>query len=335
MSLCLLLLRLGKSSLRCTVRRLHLVHLSQSFNKPLTATNNDEDHLRKDFCIIFDLSPQATMNVRYSNLPNPGLPSSDYWVIENSSRAAKPDLGLQEGEAARLALRELEKLKKSDAYKLSLVPTINSLQQLQSLFQNLDKHLFREVLKTSVSVRLSSNLPANIHGSTAALGVFGNQIVISLNTDLTRHPSALVLLASLIHHMTHAYLLACCGFGDSNHDNERHDLNHGLAFSSILHTIQDLLVDDARTPLPDLFCCSDVMSRSSLLLPRHHRSARKSLHSYCHFGVSDHVDKPACGAYMRHVIAAQKAKGEESDAKEKDPVDQSKSIGMLGELTNR
>ena len=242
------------------------------------------------------------MDFHPANLLNPRCSSSDQWIIQNPACAAKPDLGLREGEAARLALKELEKLKGSDQHRLSLIPTTQSLPQLQSLVKNLDRYLFREVLKNNVSFRFSVNLPPSIHGSTSALGVFGNQVVVSLNSDLIRHPIRLVLVASLIHQMTHAYLLVCCGFGDSGVEDERHDLKHGLAFSSVVHTIQDLLVNDARIPLPDLFYCSGMVGRSTRL-PRW-RPGRKSLHSYCHFDVSDHEDKIACGAYMRHVIAA-------------------------------
>jgi SprT-like family len=250
------------------------------------------------------------MNAHVANFYEVRSPS-DHWIIQNSAYAARPDLGLQEGEAARLALEELEKLKGSDAYRLSLIPATYSLQQLQSLFQNLDKHLFRGVLKKSVSFCFSSNLPPSIHGSTSALGVFGNQIVVSLNSDLTRQPSHLTLVAGLIHQMTHAYLLVCCGFGNSHAEDERHDLRHGLAFSSIVHTIQDLLVDNARIPLPDLFYCSAVVYPSAHL-PRY-RHGRRSLHSYCHFNVSDHEDKIACSAYMRHVIAAAQASKADSE----------------------
>ncbi len=273
------------------------------------------------------------MDIHPSNFFNSNIRSSDYWVIQNSARAARPDLGLQEGEAARLALKELEKLKGTNTHKLSLIPAIHSLPQLQSLFQNLDKYLFREVLKNNVSFRISSNLPPSIRGSTSALGVFGNQIVVSLNSDLVHHPSRLTLVASLIHQMAHAYLLVCCGFGDGNADDERHDLKHGLAFSSIVHTLQDLLVDDARIPLPDLFYCSDVTSRSTRL--SRSRPGRKSLHSYCHFDVSDHEDKVACGAYMRHVIAAAKASSSDSLGRDPSTANTAPSMGTLGSLMSR
>jgi SprT-like family len=260
--------------------------------------------------------------------------SSDCWIIHNSPRAARPDLGLKEGEAARLALQELEKLKGTDAHRLSLAPAVHSLQQLQLLFQSLDKYLFRKVLKDNVSLRLTSELLASIHGSTSALDSFSSQIVITLNSDLTRHPTQLALVASLIHQMSHAYLLVCCGFGDSDGEDERHDLKHGLAFSSIVHTIQDLLVDDARIPLPDLFYCNGTMSRSARL-PRY-RPCHQSLHSYCHFNFSDHEGKIACAAYMRHVIAAAKAKSSESSSKEDPPsANVFQSIGTLGGLMNR
>lgn len=276
---------------------------------------------------------KANMNLNAANPFSPCSPYSEFWVIHNSAHAAKPDLGLQEGEAARLAIEELEKLKGTDAHRLSLIPAVQSLQQLQSLFQSLDKHLFREVLKNNVSFRFSSDLSPNVHGSTSALGVFGNQIVITLNSDLMRHPSRLALVTSLIHQMCHAYLLVCCGFGGSGDDDERHDLKHGLAFSSIVHTIQDLLVDNARIPLPDLFYCSGISSLSHRLPC--YRPGRRSLHSYCYFNMSDHEDKIACGAYMRHAIAAAKAKESESSSKEPPPEKSSQLISTLGGFTNR
>lgn len=272
-----------------------------------------------------DIHPASFLGSRF--------PSSDEWIIRNSTRAARPDLGLQEGEAARLVLEELEKLNGTNAHRLALVPVTHSVHYLQPLFHNIDRYLFRGVLKNNVSLRFSSNLPPTIHGSTAALGVFGNQIVISLNTNFIRHSSGLALVASLIHQMAHAYLLVCCGFGDSNANDERHDLKHGLAFSSIIHTIQDLLMDHARLPLPNLFYCSDVMGRSARQ-PRH-RPSRVSLHSYCHFNFSDHEDKLKCGAYMRHVIATAKASSSESLEMDSLVANNVQSIGTLGGLMNR
>jgi SprT-like family len=274
---------------------------------------------------VFISPRKAAMNTHLASY-YPLRSPSDHWIIQNSAHAARPDLGLQEGEAARLALEELENLKGSDAYRLSLVPATYSLQQLQSLFQNLDKHLFRGVLEKNVSFCFSSNLPPSIHGSTSALGVFGNQIVVSLNSDLTRQPSHLPLVASLIHQMTHAYLLVCCGYGDSHAEDKRHDLRHGLAFSSIVHTIQDLLVDNARIPLPDLFFCRAVVWQSAHR--PHYRHGRVSLHSYCRFNVSDHEDKIACSAYMRHVIAA--ANAANADSQENNPPSANMSLSVSG-----
>jgi SprT-like family len=302
-------------------------------NPPLAANISDSVGRFGVSAILLAFISKPKMNVNPPHYFNPRRSSSDYWVIENSAHAARPDLGLDEGEAARLALKELEKVKGSDAHRLSLVPAIHSPQQLHFLFQNLDKCLFREVLKSNISLRFSSNLPPSIHGSTSALGVFGNQIVISLNSDLMRHPASLAVVASLIHQMSHAYLLVCCGFGSSRVDGERHDLKHGLAFSSIVHTIQDLLFDDARIPLPDLFNCGGLMSSTSH--PSHRRAGRKSLHSYCYFDVSDHEDKIACGAYMRHVIAVAKASTSNSPEEDKSSATVSQSIGTLATLVNR
>ena len=280
---------------------------------------------------IFISPREANMNAHLANF-HPLRSPSDHWVIQNSAHAARPDLGLQEGEAARLALEGLEKLRGSDAYRLSLVPATYSLQQLQSLFQNLDKYLFRGVLKESVCFCFSSNLSPSIHGSTAALGVFGNQIVITLNSELTRQPSHLPLVASLIHQMTHAYLLVCCGYGDSHAEDQRHDLRHGLAFSSIVHTIQDLLVDNARISLPDLFFCRAVVWQSAHR--PHYRHGRISLHSYCHFNVSDHEDKIACSAYMRHVIAAANAVNADSREKNSPSTNMTMSVTALEGFLN-
>jgi SprT-like family len=251
------------------------------------------------------------MNINLSRLSDPHFVSPDYWIIRSTARVGKPDLGLKENEAARLAIEKLEKLKGSDPHKLALLPSLHSAQDLRSLFQNLDKYLFREVLKDNVSLRFTSSLPRNITGSTAAQGVFDDQIVITLNNDLLRHSARLTIVASLIHQMAHAYLLVCCGYGVRDEDDQRHNLKHGLAFSSIVHTIQDLLVDDARIPLPDLFCCNGTFNRN-LVLPRY-RSVRNSLHSWCHFNVSDHEDKAACGTYIRQVNAAAKAAKEEKE----------------------
>ncbi len=273
------------------------------------------------------------MNINLANFSSPHFPFPDCWIVQNSPHVARPDLGLKEGEAARLALQGVEKLKGTDAHRLARVPAVNSVQQLQSIFHSVDKYLFRNVLKDDVSLRLTSELPASIHGTTSALGSFGNQIVITLNSGLVRHSTQLALVASLIHQMTHAYLLVCCGFGGGEGEDERHDLKHGLAFSSIVHTIQDLLVNDGRISLPDLFYCNETLSRSARL-PRY-RPTSRSLHSYCHFSLSDHEDKTACAAYMRHVIAAAKVKSSIPSSEDSSCTNIFQSIGTLRGLMNR
>lgn len=272
------------------------------------------------------------MNISLPTPLNP-LPPSDFWVIQNSPHAARRDLGLREEEAARLACTELQKLKGTDAHMLSLIPALHSLQQLQLLFRNLDKYLFREVLKNNVSFRFSFNLSPDVHGSTSALGALGNQIVITLNGDLIRDPSHLALVASLIHQMCHAYLLVCCGFGYGNVDDGRHDLKHGLAFSSIVHTIQDSIVGDAGIPLPNLFSCGDVVIRSQRVT--HCRPTLRSLHSHCHFGFSDHEDRIACGAYMSHAVAVAKASRPGSTLQDLTCTSIGPSMGSLGGLVDR
>ncbi|EGD97492.1 hypothetical protein TESG_04900 [Trichophyton tonsurans CBS 112818] len=79
------------------------------------------------------------------------------------------------------------------------------------LFNTLDSHLFRGVLKDQVYLRWSKILPSCVHGLTSKPGSRDNRITIDLQHALIKDSSAEGIISVLIHHMAHAYFLACCG----------------------------------------------------------------------------------------------------------------------------
>ena len=174
----------------------------------------------------------------------------------------RKQLGLKESEAARLAINALE------GYHRTHVAALSAHSHMQyprrhlpfHMFDELDKALFRGVLKGHVRLRwsdLEHRHNVHLHGMTSRAGRLDTRITIELPRGLLHQrgfPKAYIL-ASLIHHMTHAYFLVCCGFRNGDVNNDMHDLGHGLAYSSLLHKIQEVFIPSTYEPFPDLFTC--------------------------------------------------------------------------------
>ncbi|EFR04723.1 hypothetical protein MGYG_07731 [Nannizzia gypsea CBS 118893] len=122
------------------------------------------------------------------------------------------------------------------------------------LFNTLDSHLFRGVLKDQVYLRWSKILPSAVHGLTSKPGSRDTRITIDLQHALLKDVSAEGIISVLIHHMAHAYFLACCGPpGVGKNRSERQNLGHDLAYSTLLYKIMDVFQPQGFKRMPNLF----------------------------------------------------------------------------------
>ena len=109
------------------------------------------------------------------------------------------------------------------------------------IFNDIDKLLFGGVLKGNVCLQIKQRLGGGEDGACSRAGKDGPRIAITLSRGLIertaggkyggRDPGFLVEV--LLHQMTHAYLLQCCGFRDSAAEGNGCDLSHSPHFSMI------------------------------------------------------------------------------------------------------
>lgn len=105
------------------------------------------------------------------------------------------------------------------------------------VFDQLDRELFRSVLKGNVCLIWVTELPNGIHATTYKVDRRRYpRITIKLSTGLTEAPRVDVL-CTLMHQMMHAYFLQCCGHQAQDGGSGGHDLCHGPEFRALLLTI--------------------------------------------------------------------------------------------------
>ncbi|KAF2468756.1 uncharacterized protein BDR25DRAFT_179760, partial [Lindgomyces ingoldianus] len=119
------------------------------------------------------------------------------------------------------------------------------------VFNKLDEILFAGHLKDAVFLGIRS-IQRDVSGVTFNPGQSPNKrvhrISIILNADLHQYASSKFIIASLIHHMIHAYFLVACGPQEEK-EVDYGRLAHGVHFGKIMHTIKNLSGAKAR-PLP-------------------------------------------------------------------------------------
>lgn len=137
-------------------------------------------------------------------------------------------------------------------------------------FRDLNELLFRGVFqlhpekkKSNVVLRWAEPDGANLgytrFGYTSSPGVDDEDcVVITLNEHLkTLGNWGGDIVAVLIHQMTHAYFLICCGWrakGLTGPDGKEHDLEHDINYCALLYKIQDVL-NVTYAAYTDLFRC--------------------------------------------------------------------------------
>ncbi|CAI6310888.1 unnamed protein product [Periconia digitata] len=121
------------------------------------------------------------------------------------------------------------------------------------LFHKLDQTLFAGHLKKAVYVDIQ-DLGHEVSGATFSQGCSPDpeirRVSIILNHRLLKDVGSQDIIATLIHHMIHAYFLIACG---PEQEKEVHygRLGHGLAFAKIMTTIKKISAAEGR-PLQSL-----------------------------------------------------------------------------------
>lgn len=254
----------------------------------------------------------------------PGPKSQNIKILKDETLDSQPHLGLTEVMATKLAIEALDKYERKHVNVL--VPQIpgDYLSKLPfQVFDEIDKELFRGVLQRNVYLHWRS-LPPYVHGKTTSAGYKCKRVTVELNTFLIQMnaPPGLVL-ASLIHHMAHAYFLVCCGPRKEGSDSGMDAIGHGLGFSSLVHKIKDVFLPTSKHRFPDLFTCFSGDPNWRYASSRFAKKKRGRQHSsICCWGLRDYPDKKTCEDYLRglqEISACQKkevGKGDKTEAKE-------------------
>ncbi len=235
--------------------------------------------------------------------PQEGPRADDVDDLRNPKLPAKKHLELKESAAAKLAIKELENRPTRKFFwaggpgGFATINPRNRRRLPAQVFHQLDKELFRGVLKDKVHLAAAKFDPSQ-HGITCAAGTRNERVSILLDDSILKQRPE-VILASLVHHMAHAYFLVCCGYG---HDEKSHDLGHGLPFSTLLYTIQArFLPEDQKYRFPNPMRCGDDFG----LYAKPALPARRVVgHSLCvwHVRLSDYPGPIICREYLRQTI---------------------------------
>lgn len=232
----------------------------------------------------------------------PGPKKENVKILKDENLNSQPPLGLTVVMATKLAVDALAKYERKHVKALVLQMPEVYLKELPYLvFDELDKELFRGVLQKNVYLRWSS-LPPYVHGKTSPAGHKNKRVTIELNKLVIqmRAPPAYVL-ASLIHHMAHAYFLVCCGSRKEDCDTGKDAVDHGLGFSSLTHKIMDVfLPTKSKHKFPDLFTCysgdpSWTFASSRFSKKKHGRQNS----SLCCWGLRGYPNKKTCEDYLK------------------------------------
>ncbi|KAF2188972.1 hypothetical protein K469DRAFT_471835, partial [Zopfia rhizophila CBS 207.26] len=171
-------------------------------------------------------------------------------------------------------------------------------------FNKLDETLFAGHLKDAVFLDVK-NMGSYVSGATYNHGQGPNprvhRISIVLNAENHQNAPPGRILASLIHHMIHAYFLVACG-PQEQEEIAYGRLGHGMHFGKILYTIKKLSGSVGR-PFPLTFSHPPRYSHRSPYLDydeygyRSHRARGKWYCSHCHTSIEPILQDEIDGWY--------------------------------------
>lgn len=248
--------------------------------------------------------------------PRPGPSEGDLSRLKDRHLEQPKDLGLTEDEAVKLAVDALKKYERTRIEALSDLDAHDKYPRHMlpfRIFHELDQEMFRGVLKQGVHLKWS-DLEIGVHGATSRAGRNGfSRITIELNSKFSgRHSDHRwpreALIAALIHHMTHAYFLVCCGFRNEGAPGEKYDLRHNNAFCSLLYQIQSSLKLRSGHKLPSLFPCTSSPDLRRARIDVNKRPAAAGT-SHCLFNIDETVPIEVCHEYLRKIEDVTKKQG--------------------------
>ncbi|MCJ1426163.1 hypothetical protein MMC29_004065 [Sticta canariensis] len=184
--------------------------------------------------------PTQPLGSWLDGLPYPQPDQDSIEVLKNADALpARSNLRLSTEEAFGRAHQAIEHYRRTKV--ACLAPSQRHLYLTRRLpfmvFDQLDRELFRSVLKGNVHLKWTANMPGGIYAATChADPPKRPRITIFLSEVLAEAPRVHIL-CTLVHQMMHAYFLQCCGYQAREGGSGGHDLCHGSEFRALLVTI--------------------------------------------------------------------------------------------------
>ncbi|KAL9119961.1 MAG: hypothetical protein Q9187_003480 [Circinaria calcarea] len=196
----------------------------------------------------------------------------DLTVLKNATLqpAREPDYASPE-EAIKIAEASIKATQTADSGR----PSRHHRRRLDGgnlpfqVFNDIDAEVFAGALRGNVMLRWA-RLPRGLLGMTTQPEKSSSpRILIELSENLLPVRSEQTILRVLLHQMTHAYFLQCCGFDYAHDKGKDVSLAHNLPFTVLIVIIQRLIIGIPVSDIPSAF------GTSFGYLPRNiHRKAR-------------------------------------------------------------
>lgn len=222
----------------------------------------------------------------------------DLTVLKNATLqpAREPDYASPE-EAIKIAELSMKATQAAD----SEIPGRHHRHRLDGgnlpfqVFNDIDAEVFAGALRGNVMLRWAP-LPRGLLGMTTQAGKSSSpRILVELSENLLPARSEETILRVLLHQMTHAYFLQCCGFDYAHDKGKDVSLAHNLPFSVLIVIIQRLIVCIPVSHIPSAFGTSfGYLPRNLYRRPRPHVKAGSTC---CFFDGRGHTFSRAYAFY--------------------------------------
>lgn len=174
--------------------------------------------------------------------PEPDLDSIRL-LRDADAQPACSNLHLSTEEAFGRAFQAIENYQRSRF--VCLTPGKRHIYPTQQLpfmvFDQLDREIFRSVLKGNVHLTWSAHLPDGIYATTRKPDPGEIPRITIFLSKFLAEAGRVDIFCTLVHQMIHAYFLQCCGYQAQDGRGRGHDLCHGPEFRVLLITIGNRL----------------------------------------------------------------------------------------------
>lgn len=166
-------------------------------------------------------------------------PHSILLLKDADAQPACSNLHLSTEEAFGRAFQAIEKYQRTRF--VCLAPGKRHIYPTHKLpflvFDQLDREIFRSVLKGNVHLRWSAELPNGIYATTRKPDPGDIPRITIFLSKFLAEAGRVDIFCTLVHQMIHAYFLQCCGYQTQDGRGRGHDLCHGPEFRALLVTI--------------------------------------------------------------------------------------------------